>query len=409
MRSSVLSLSEARRITLAAQGFDERHPGQITRRHLTSVLKKIGMVQIDSVNVLKRAHYVPLFSRLGIYDSLLLDEIAYSRKHRRLFEYWGHAASLLPIETQPFLRWRMERARTGEGVWRSVSAIARRRPDLINRILEVVKEYGPIGAGDVEKHLEESRPKGKREWWGWTDCKRAMEWLFWAGSITTATRRHFERHYDLTERVMPSEILSVPTPSVPDALRELVRVAARALGVATETDLRDYFRLHVLGARNGILELAEAGELIPVSVENWKGYLHRDAKVPRKINCSALVSPFDPLVWEQKRRERLFGFRYRIEIYTPVEKRKHGYYVLPFLYGDRIVARVDLKGNRQLSCLEVLAAHTEPGVNAESFLPALAEELRLMAKWVGLAKVRVSNRGKLAGALRRVIAGERIS
>jgi hypothetical protein len=364
------------------------------------------MVQIDSVNVLKRAHYVPLFSRLGVYDPKLLDDIAYSPRHRRLFEYWGHAASLLPIETQPFLRWRMERARTGEGVWKHLSLFARRRPELMNQVLEIVKAYGPIGASDVEKHLHESRPKRNPEWWGWSDCKATLEWLFWAGFITTATRRHFERLYDLTERVIPAEILAVPTPSVPDAFRELIRIAACALGVATEIDLRDYFRLPVLESRKPISELVEAGELIPVSVENWKGYLHREAKIPRQIECAALLSPFDPLVWEAKRRERLFGFHYRIEIYTPVKKRKHGYYVLPFLYRDRIVARADLKANRQVGRLEVLSAHAEAGIELELFLPALAKELQLIAQWVGLPKIQVSKRGKLAESLRRAIRAD---
>jgi uncharacterized protein len=405
-QNTELSLAEARRITLAAQGFANRHLRQIGRRHVASVLRAIGMVQIDSVNVLKRAHYVPLFSRLGVYDPKLLDDIAYSPRHRRLFEYWGHAASLLPIETQPFLRWRMERARTGEGIWKHLSLFARRRPELMNQILEIVKAYGPIGAGDVEKHLQASRPKRNPEWWGWSDCKAALEWLFWAGFITTATRRHFERLYDLTERVIPTEILAVPTPSVPDAFRELIRIAARALGVATEIDLRDYFRLPVLESRKPISELVEAGELIPVSVENWKGYLHREAKIPRQIECSALLSPFDPLVWEAKRRERLFGFHYRIEIYTPVKKRKHGYYVLPFLYGNRIVARADLKANRQVGRLEVLSAHAEAGIEHELFLPALAKELQLIAQWVGLPKIQVSKRGKLAGSLRRAIRAD---
>jgi uncharacterized protein len=405
-QNTELSLAEARRITLAAQGFANRHLRQIGRRHVASVLRAIGMVQIDSVNVLKRAHYVPLFSRLGVYDPKLLDDIAYSPRHRRLFEYWGHAASLLPIETQPFLRWRMERARTGEGIWKHLSLFARRRPELMNQVLEIVKAYGPIGASDVEKHLQASRPKRNPEWWGWSDCKAALEWLFWAGFITTATRRHFERLYDLTERVIPTEILAVPTPSVPDAFRELIRIAARALGVATEIDLRDYFRLPVLESRKPISELVEAGELIPVSVENWKGYLHREAKIPRQIECSALLSPFDPLVWEAKRRERLFGFHYRIEIYTPVKKRKHGYYVLPFLYGNRIVARADLKANRQVGRLEVLSAHAEAGIEHELFLPALAKELQLIAQWVGLPKIQVSKRGKLAGSLRRAIRAD---
>ena len=398
-RNTELSLAEARRIILAAQGFANRHPRQITRRHLASVIRTIGMVQIDSVNILKRAHYVPLFSRLGVYDSQLLDKLTYSRRHQQLFEYWGHAASLLPIETQPVLRWRMERARTGEGVWKALSLFARRRPELMNRVLDIVKEYGPIGAGDAEKHLQESRPKRKPGWWGWSDCKAALEWLFWAGFNTTATRRHFERLYDLTERVIPAEILAVPTPSVPEAFRELIRIAARALGVATEFDLRDYFRLPALESRKSISELVEAGDLIPVSVENWKGYLNREAKAPRKIDCAALLSPFDPLIWEAKRRERLFGFHYRIEIYTPVEKRKHGYYVLPFLYGDRIVARADLKANRQVGRLEVLSAHAEAGIELELFMPALAKELQLIAQWVGLPRIQVSKRGKLAGSL----------
>jgi uncharacterized protein YcaQ len=394
-----LSIAEARRTVLKAQGFGNRSSNRVTQRHLMAVLKRIGMLQIDSVNVLMRAHYFPLFSRLGPYPVKLLDEACYKRTRRRFFEYWGHEACLLPLEAFPLLRWRMERARNFLGTWKSLARFAKTRPDFIERVLEVVKEYGPAGAGEIEQHLAEERLRGSGGWWGWSDTKAALEFLFWCGRITTASRYNFQRLYDLTERVIPREILNAQVVSLEDAHRELIRIASRALGLATELDLRDYFRLQPDASRAGIGELVESGELVPVTVEGSKAYLHRDAKVPRRVVGQALISPFDPLIWERKRPERLFQFRYRIEIYTPAHKREHGYYVLPFLLGDRLVARVDLKADRKLGKLHVLSALEEPAVDRAQVAEALAGELALLAEWLGLGQIYVAPRGSLAVTL----------
>lgn len=361
------------------------------------------MLQIDSVNVLMRAHYFPLFSRLGPYPVKLLDEVSYSPKRRRFFEYWGHEASLLPLEAFPLLRWRMERASRFVGTWGRLSGFAKARPDFIERVIELVKEHGPAGAGKIERHLAEERTRGSKGWWSWTDSKAALEFLFWCGRITTATRRNFERVYDLTERVIPREILTAKVLSLEDAQRQLIGIAGRALGLATELDLRDYFRLNVGEARVRIAELVEIGELVPVTVEDWKAYLHRDTKIPRRVNAQALISPFDPLIWERKRPERLFRFRYRIGIYTPAHKREHGYYVLPFLLGDQLVARVDLKAERKLGKLQVLSVHEEPGVDRSRVAEALAGELALLAEWLGLDGIHVAERGDMASSLRMAI------
>jgi uncharacterized protein YcaQ len=247
--------------------------------------------------------------------------------------------------------------------------------------------------------MAEERPRDSRGWWGWSDSKAALEFLFWCGRITTATRRNFQRIYDLTERVIPPEILNAQVLSTEDAHRELIRIASRALGLATELDLRDYFRLQSEESRTRIAELVETGELVPVTVEGWKAYLHRDAKIPRQVNGQALISPFDPLVWERMRPERLFQFRYRIEIYTPARKREHGYYVLPFLLGDQLVARVDLKADRKLRKLHVLSALEEAGMERQLVAGALANELALLADWLGLERIHVAPRGSLAVTL----------
>jgi hypothetical protein len=350
--------------------------------------------------VLSRAHYLPLFARIGPYPTELLDRAAW-RAPRRLFEYWGHEASLLPVSTQPLLRWRMDRA--AHEAWGGMRRIQRERPELVERVLEDVRDRGPIAASEV---VEEDQPARTGPWWDWSDVKRAFEWLFWSGQITSARRRGFERLYDLPERVLPQEVVATPTPAVEDAQRELVRIAARSCGVAAERDLRDYFRLPVAEARSRIAELVEAGELWPVEVEGWTvpGYLHPEARMPRSVSARALVGPFDSLVWERSRAERLFGFRYRIEIYVPAPKRVHGYYVLPFLLGDRLVARVDLKADRAGGALLVQAAHAEPGAPAET-AAELAAELRTMAGWLGLGAVAVKPRGDLAAALARAAAG----
>jgi uncharacterized protein len=403
MSRNSLSLSEARSIVLHAQGFDLRIPNRVTSRHIAAVTNRIGMLQIDSVNVLVRAHYFPLFSRLGPYPSRLLDSASYSGKRRKLFEYWGHEASLLPIETYRFLRWRMERARNFVGTWRSVARLARNRPEVVKEVLEIVAGHGPASAGEIERHLATERPRETGGWWGWTEAKTALEWLFWCGAVTTAVRRNFERLYDLTERVIPGMILNAPIPSLQDAQRELVRIAARSLGLATELDLRDYFRLRPDEAKARIAELVEAGELIPVTVDHWKAYFHREAKIPRSMEAQALISPFDPLIWERKRVERLFQFNYRIGIYTPAHKREHGYYVLPFLLGDRLVARVDLKANRKDRRLEVLASHAEEEVDRAKVAEALGNELGSLASWLSLDQVSVADCGDLAKFVQKAV------
>jgi uncharacterized protein YcaQ len=387
-------------VALAAQGFAEPRPqGPVDGWALRRVLDRVGLLQIDSVNVLARAHYLPLFSRLGPYPVELLERAAW-RAPRRLFEYWGHEASLLPVALQPLLRWRMDRA--AHEAWGGVRRIQRDRPELVARVLEEVRARGPVAASDV---LAEERPRRTGPWWDWSDVKRAFEWLFWSGQVTSARRRGFERLYDLPERVLPAAVVATPTPVTEDAQRELVRIAARALGVAAERDLRDYFRLPVAEARARIAELVEEGALLPVTVagDRAPAYLHPAARVPRRVDARALVGPFDSLVWERARAERLFGFRYRIEIYVPAPKRVHGYYVLPFLLGDRLVARVDLKAHRAAGVLRVQAAWAEEHAPPET-AGELAEELEEMAGWLGLDGVRVERRGDLAPALAAALA-----
>jgi uncharacterized protein len=397
MTSNTFSRREAVRIVLAAQGLNRtRRAGRKNRAHLAQIVDRLGLIQMDSVNVLTRAHYMPLFSRLGAYDPVLLEGGAWDKKRRSLFEYWAHEASLLPLTLQPYMRWRMARAERLDGIYSGIANVARDKPEFVAGILAEVEKRGPTAAGDLDR----ANHKGS-SWWGWTDTKIALEYLFWAGRITTTTRRGFERIYDLTERVIPEVIQAIPTPSEADAQRHLVGIAARSLGIATESDLRDYFRLDLADTKARVAELVEAKRLIPVTVEGWRqqAYLDPDAAVPTRVAGRALVSPFDPLVWERDRTERLFDFRYRLEIYTPAHKREHGYYVLPFLLGDRLAARVDLKAERKTGILRVAAAHLEPGAKADRVAGELAAELRVMAGWLGLSTIAVDLKGKLAAAL----------
>ena len=398
-----LSHKEARRIALAAQGFADQRPAKPTRRHLTATIERLALLQIDSVNVVSRSHYLPLFSRLGAYPRSLLEDLAWGRKPT-LFEYWGHEASLMPLDLQPLLRWRMEDARNGVGVWKNVAQFLAGHRPFINKALEAIRERGPLSAGELG--LGEARQSG---WWGWSEAKRATECLFWAGELTTATRRGtFERVYGLPEKVLPRAIISLPTPPREEAQRELYRIAIRAMGVATAKDLRDYFRMPVEGAKSRLAELVEDGSLLPVMVKGWRepAYLDPAARWPRRVEAQALLSPFDNLIWFRERTERMFGVRYRIEIYTPAAKRTHGYYVLPFLEGDALTARVDLKADRKAGTLIAQASHAEPWASAETPVK-LAAELKLMAGWLGLENVRVEPRGDLAGALRGAVRAER--
>jgi uncharacterized protein YcaQ len=389
-----ISLRTARRIALAAQGFADPPPsGPVNRRHLQRVLSRTGLFQIDSVSAVVRAHYMPLYSRLGPYPMALLDDASAGRK-RLLFEYWAHEASLLPVETYPLMRWRMERAGRGEEMYPGLARWGRENMALIEETFQEVAARGPIAASAIEGH------KGSGGWWGWSAAKHAFEWLFWAGRITTAHRRGFERYYDLPDRVLPKAILDLPTPSPRDAHRELLSLSARAHGVATYADLRDYFRLAPEDTRQAIGELVEAGELLPVGVEGWNrpAWLHKDARIPRKIEARALLAPFDPVVFERTRSENLFGFRYRIEIYTPVEKRQYGYYVLPFLLDDTVVARVDLKADRPAGVLRVHAAFAEPDAPADT-AAHLLDELKRMQAWLGLERLDITPAGDLGPAL----------
>jgi len=390
-----LSRAQARRIAVAAQGFlDPRH-AQPDLRTLARTVRRTGVLQIDSVNVLQRAHYMPLFSRMGPYDTALLDR-ASGRAPRKLVEYWAHVAAFMPVDLWPHMQHRMRHYRDRGHPWMAGVDFG-----LASSLLGELRDRGRRTARDLDDGL----PRDKQHWgWNWSEAKKALEYLFLAGEVAVAGRNaQFERVYDLPERVIPRDVLALPTPSDAAAHRELIRRAARSHGVATARDLRDYYRMPVAQVAPAISALVEDGELVPVSVEAQSGYyLHRDARIPRRVDARALLSPFDPLVWQRARTEALFDFSYRIEIYVPEHKRVHGYYVLPFLLGDRVVARVDLKSDRAHGLLRVHAAFAEPGAPDET-AGELAAELRALAGWLGLGDVAVAKRGDLSAALRSAL------
>ena len=401
-----LTAAQARRIALAAQGFADRAPvGPVTRRHLQRVLARVRLLQLDSVSVAVRAHYAPVFSRVGAYDRALLDEAAWSstkRQPRLLAEYWAHEAALIPVQDWPLLRWRM-RARHELG-WRAHTQALQRSPALVQDVLAAVTERGPSTAGQLERHLRTDRPDRTGPWWARSDTKVVCEHLFSSGVLTTATRVGFQRHYDLTERVLGSEVMTREVADA-DAVRTLVEQSAQALGVATEPDLRDYYRLPPGRARAAVAELVQDAVLTPIRVRGWgaPAYLHRDARIPRAVRGAALLCPFDPLIFYRPRTERLFGFRYRLEIYTPEPRRVHGYYVFPFLLDGALVARVDLKADRAAGVLTVPGAFAEPGVAAGHVAARLAQSLTDMAVWLGLSGVAVGGRGDLAAVLQHAV------
>jgi hypothetical protein len=391
---NTLSIAEARRIALAAQGFNRQtRDGNASWTGIKPYIGRMKLLQIDSVNVLTRSHYLPVFSRAGSYAQGSLDERTFGSRKRAMFECWAHVASLVPLELHPLMRWRMIRARKGDGIYSQMDRFGKENRAYLKAVLKHVREHGPTAVSDFPES-----GKGEGGWWGWSKGKMALETLFDQGLVTTAARPAFERIYDLTERVIPSDILNQPTPSEPETFRRLLALGAEAHGIGTEFDLRDYFRLPVAETKRALAELLEEGTLIPVTVKDWKhqAYLHKDAKLPRKVGGIALLSPFDPLVWERSRTERLFNFHYRIEIYTPAPKRKFGYYVLPFLLGDRIAARLCLKSDRQASELRVNTAHLEPHADVGETAEALAPELARLAKWLGLGGVKIIARGQLA-------------
>src|SRR3984893_1248770 len=398
----VLTAGQARRVAVAAQGLREPRPGgSITRAHLRRLISRIQVLQLDSVSVAVRAHYAPVFSRLGPYDRDVLDQAAWAhsaRSPRLLVEYWAHEAALMAVDDWPLMRWRMRQYRHG----RWGTHIVKANPKLADKIVAAVAELGPSTAGQIEAHLA-AGPRGPRgDWWGSrSDTKWVAEALFAAGTLTTATRVGFARHYDLAERVLPAEVLAREV-SEDDAVRELTLRAATALGVATEADIRDYFRLAAGQAKPAIAKLVADGELEQVDVDGWsaRAYLVAGQTIPRRDRGTALLCPFDPLIFFRPRVQRLFEFHYRIEIYTPAAQRQYGYYVWPFLLDGELVGRVDLKADRAEDALHVVGAFIESDRSPSQVAAALADELAAMASWLGLADVTIGNRGGLGGELR---------
>ncbi len=392
-----LSRAQARRTALAAQGFLDRAHATPDLRTLKRTVRRTGVLQVDSVNVLQRAHYMPLYSRMGAYDATLLDR-ASSGRRRTLVEYWAHVQAYMPVDLWPHMRHRMDSFRPQRGKWWTDAVT----PELEASLLAEITERGPSTARDLDDGL----PRTKEHWgWNWSGTRKALDFLYVVGDLAIAGRTpQFEVLYDLPERVLPAAVLAAPTPTPEEAHRELIRRAAISHGVGTEPDLRDYYRMKPAESKAAVAALVEDGELVPVSVEGISkpAYLHRDARLPRRVVARALLSPFDPLVWERARTEQLFGFRYRIEIYVPEPQRQYGYYVLPFLLGEAIVARVDLKADRRSGVLQVKAAYAEEQAPPET-ADELAAELRRLADWLGLADVSVAGRGDLSGALRGVL------
>ncbi|MCV7202059.1 YcaQ family DNA glycosylase [Mycolicibacterium peregrinum] len=397
---ATLTSAQARRIAVAAQGFHESKPrGPVTRAHLRRLISRIQVLQLDSVSVAVRAHYAPVFSRLGPYDRDALDRAAWShstRSPRLLTEYWAHEAALMAVEDWPLLRWRMREYTHG----RWGTEIVRKNPKLADDIVAAVAELGPSTAGQIEAHLE-SEPRGRKgPWWDRSETKWVAEALWSSGVLTTATRVGFARHYDLTERVLPADVLARQVDD-DEAVRELTLRAATALGVGTEADIRDYFRMGARQVKPAIAKLVADGELEAVDVDGTPAYLRAGQTVPRRDRGTALLCPFDPLIFFRPRVERWFDFHYRIEIYVPAPKRQFGYYVWPFLLDGELVARVDLK--RTDAALQVLGAFTEDGRDRSRVADALAAELCSMASWLGVDDVTAGPRGDLADALRTAL------
>lgn len=399
-----ISPRDARRIALAAQGFGTRRPtGRVDRRHFRRVLDQVATVQLDSVNVLARSHELVFFARLGAHDRTALTRWLWSS--REVFEYWGHEASIHPVERYPLFRWRM----TSEHRWNGVRSVALQNPELIDTVRQAVLERGPVTIGELEAHGGDGR-RGE-SWWGWSATKRVVEHLFWKGDVTATRRKGFERVYMAPERWLPDELLRLPPLDKDDAQRALLLTAARAMGVGTARDLADYFRMGITTATPLLHDLVADGQLLSARVDGWQqlAYLHPHAKVPsRRLTMRALLSPFDSLIWERRRTARLWNFRYRIEIYVPAAKRVHGYYVLPFLLDEALAGRVDLKADRQRGTLRVRAAWLEETVDEPDEIDRIVHELAItlveMAQWLDLRNgIAVEPRGTLAAQLAKTI------
>jgi uncharacterized protein YcaQ len=382
-----ISPGSARRIALAAQGFGRPRPESVGTRQLNLLIERLGLLQIDSVNVFERSHYLPVFARLGSYDKALLDKLTFVRRGPYT-EYLAHVATFIPTVDYPLFGWRRERLREkyGRETW-----VQENRP-MMDWLLNELAEKGPLPASRFE-HEENVR---KGPWWGWSDVKLGLEYLFTWGEVVSAGRTNFERAYALPEQIIPAPLLNVEIPK-DVAIRELVRRASRALGIGTAKDIADYYRLYIDDTKAALLELAEAGEVHAVRVPGWGAgaYLHAEARIPRRIEATALLSPFDPIVWERTRALAMFGFHYRIEIYTPAPQRKFGYYTLPVLMDEALVGRIDLKSDRQNGVLRVQSAWHEEGAPPgmeERLVPLLRET----AAWQGLGDIEIMDRGDAA-------------
>lgn len=393
--SQTLSRSQARRIALAAQGFADKPHTIPTMRTFQRTLERTGVLQVDSVNVLQRAHYMPLYSRMGPYDTGILHRAGSGQRDRRMVEYWAHVQAFMPVELWPYMQWRMDEYRAAKGSkwWGSV-------PDgMKEKVLALVAEQGPLTARQAATALDDAGPQSKDHWgWNWSDSRKTLDILYMFGELAISHRNdQFEVAYDLPERVIPRIHLEAPTPSKEEAQLELVRRAARSHGVGTAKDIADYFRMRVDDTTRALEVLIDAGEVERVAVEGIRkqAYLSVGSRLPRRVDARSLLSPFDPLVWERERTEALFDFFYRIEIYTPAAKRIHGYYVLPFLLGEHIVGRVDLKADRKNATLQVKGAYAEPNAPVDTAVE-LAAELERLAGWLGLDTIQVDPKGDLA-------------
>ena len=377
-RLDSLSIADARALALAAQGFDTARPKtKATQRHVDALISRLGVIQIDSVNVLVRSQELPLFSRLGNHNR---NAIPKATEQQKLFEYWGHEAAHLPVEIHPLFRWKMEAARLGKAKHWGLTSFYDDNKAFVKRMLKHVEKNGPTTSRELSTRTEK-----KGTWWDWDEAKVALEYLFLTGQLMSRGRgTDFARIYDTPERVLPKDVLNAPTPKEHDARKQLLVRSAIAQGVATASDLADYYRQKPATVKPLIAELVEEGELRVAAVDGWteKAFVHHRAKLPKQLHATALLSPFDSLVWCRPRNERLFNFHYRIEIYTPKEKRKFGYYVLPFMMNGEMVGRVDLKADRANSKLLVLSVHTEKGVKRSTINDALNNELRTMASWL---------------------------
>ena len=384
-RFDSLSIADARRIALSAQGFDTARPKtKATQRHVDALIARLGVIQIDSVNVLVRSQELPLFARLGNHDRNAIPKATQAQK---LFEYWGHEAAHLPVDLYPLFRWKMDAARTGKVTHWGLTSFYEDNKAFVKRTLKHVATNGPTTSRELSTRTEK-----KGTWWDWDEAKVALEYLFLTGQLMSRGRgSDFARIYDTPERVLPQRVIDAPTPSEHDARKQLLVRSAIAQGVATASDLADYYRQKLATVKPLITELVEEGELREVAVDGWteKAFVHRNSKLPKQLHATALLSPFDSLVWCRPRNERLFDFHYRIEIYTPKEKRKFGYYVLPFMVNGEMMGRVDLKADRANSALLAYSVHTEKGVKRSSINDALNTELHTMAMWLQLDQVQI--------------------